>query len=208
MLPSSGPVSAVHWTHNNSMQRTASPPLMPTLGGNRTCRRGQRAMGPILRASLYGALFVALLSLGSGQLLAGLGVARPLSIGIVQMAGVIVTLSGSIIALWCVLIFARIGRGTPIPLDPPRRLVVCGPYRVVRNPMAIGVGVALAGVALFYESVQFLLAVAVFMIGIHLMVMLYEEPTLRRTFGSDYVAYSERVNRWLPRLRGAAPGDP
>jgi len=73
--------------------------------------------------------------------------------------------------------------------------------------MAIGVGVALAGVALFYESAQFLLAIAVFMLGIHAMVRFYEEPTLRRTFGSDYVAYCERVNRWLPRLRGAGPGD-
>ena len=84
----------------------------------------------------------------------------PSSIGIVQMAGVIVTLTGSIIALWCVLIFAESGRGTPIPFDPPRRLVVSGPYRVVRNPMALGVGAALAGVALFYESAQFLLAVS------------------------------------------------
>lgn len=157
---------------------------------------------------MYGALFIALLSLGSGQLLAGLGVTRPSSLGIVQMAGVIVTLTGSIIALWCVLIFAQIGRGTPVPLDPPRRLVVVGLYRVVRNPMAIGVGVALAGVALFYESAQFLLAVAVFMLGIHAMVRFYEEPTLRRTFGAEYVAYCERVNRWLPRLRGAVPGDP
>ena len=56
-------------------------------------------MGPLLRASMYGALFIALLSLGSGQLLAGLGVTRPSSIGIVQMAGVIVTLTGLIIAL-------------------------------------------------------------------------------------------------------------
>ena len=165
-------------------------------------------MGPLLRASMYGALFIALLSLGSGQLLAGLGVTRLSSIGIVQMAGVIVTLTGSIIALWCVLIFSQSGRGTPIPLDPPRRLVVSGPYRVVRNPMAIGVGVALAGVALFYESAQFLLAVAVFMLGIHAMVRVYEEPTLRRTFGADYIAYCDRVKRWVPRRRGAAPGAP
>ena len=156
---------------------------------------------------MYGALFIALLSLGSGQLLAGLGVSRPSSIGMVQMAGVIVTVSGSIIALWCVLVFAQSGRGTPIPLDPPRRLVVSGPYRFVRNPMALGVGVALAGVALFYESAQFLLAVVVFMLAIHAMVRFYEEPTLHRAFGSDYAAYRKRVNRWVPRLRGAGPGD-
>lgn len=165
-------------------------------------------MSALLRASLYGALFIALLSLGSSQFLAGLGVTRPSPMAFVQVAGVIVTLTGSIIALWCVVTFALSGRGTPIPFDPPRRLVVSGPYRVVRNPMAIGVGVALTGVALYYESAQFFLAVVMFMLGIHLMVRFYEEPTLRRTFGSDYVTYCERVNRWVPRLRGGRPGDP
>lgn len=65
----------------------------------------------------------------------------------------------------------------------------------------------MAGVALFYESAQFLLAVVVFMLGIHAMVRFYEEPTLRRTFGSDYVAYCERVNRWIPRRRGTVLTD-
>ena len=163
-------------------------------------------MGPLLRATLYGALFIALLSLASGQLLEGLGVTRP-STGIVQIASIIVTVTGSIVALWCVLVFARRGRGTPIPLDPPRRLVVSGPYRFVRNPMALGVGTALAGVALFYASGQFFLAVLVFMVGIDAMVRFYEEPTLRRTFGADYVAYCERANRWIPRLP-REPGSP
>jgi len=89
-------------------------------------------------------------------------------------------------------------------------------HRVIRwrgvpgcpNPMALGVGVALAGVALFYESAQFLPAVTVFVLGIHAMVRFYEEPTLRRMFRSDYVVYCERVNRWFPRLRGAEPDDP
>ena len=161
-------------------------------------------MGPLLRVSIYGALFVALLSAGASQLLASLGVARPPSFGFAQFAGALVTLAGAIIALWCVLVFATIGLGTPIPLDPPRRLVVRGPYRFVRNPMAIGVGIALAGVALYYESGQFLLAVAVFMLGIHAMVKFYEEPTLRRTFGSEYVAYCELVHRWIPSRASAA----
>ena len=163
-------------------------------------------MNPLVRASLYGALFIALLALGSGLLLSGFGDSRPSSIAIVRIAGVIVTLIGLIWALSCVLIFARKGRGTPIPADPPRRLVVSGPYRFVRNPMAIGVGVALAGVALFYESTMFFLVVVVFMLAHHVMVRFYEEPKLRRTFGSDYVAYCERVNRWIPRLRGAWGG--
>lgn len=163
-------------------------------------------MAPLLRAILDGALLVALPSLGFPGL-SGLGTAWPGWLGLARGAGIVLILGGSILALWCVLVFARLGRGTPIPLDPPRRLVVAGPYRVVRNPMAIGVGVALAGVALFYGSVAWLVFVAAFMLGIHLMVVFYEEPTLRRTFGSEYDAYRGRVNRWVPRLRGA-PEDP
>lgn len=119
--------------------------------------------------------------------------------GIVQIAGGVITLAGLAIALWCVLAFALIGWGTPLPFAPPRHLVLVGPYRFVRNPMAIGVGLALFGAALYYESVAFLAFVALFMLVIHAMVTLYEEPTLRRTFGADYVAYCEKVNRWLPR---------
>jgi protein-S-isoprenylcysteine O-methyltransferase Ste14 len=157
-------------------------------------------MGPLLRASLYIALFLALLSLGSNQLLTGLGVSRPSPAGVAQVAGAALVVAGALLALTCVFVFARRGRGTPVPLDPPRRLVVSGPYRFVRNPMAIGVGSALAGVALFYQSAQFLVAVVVFMLGIHAMIWLYEEPTLRRTFGPEYDAYCGRVNRWIPRF--------
>ena len=158
-------------------------------------------MGPLLRTLLYAALFVAFISLAAGQVLGGAGDARPSAIGLVRLAGAVVTGAGSALALWCVLIFARVGRGTPMPLDPPRRLVMDGPYRAVRNPMALGVGLALVGVALYYQSGRFFLAVVVFMLGVHAMVRWYEEPTLRRTFGVDYHHYCERVNRWLPRLR-------
>jgi len=160
---------------------------------------------PLLRATLYGALFVALLALAAGQLVAGSSAAAAPTWGPLQVAGVVATVSGSALTLWCVLIFARTGKGTPIPIDPPRYLVTRGPYRVVRNPMALGVGMALLGVAAYYESPRLLSAVALFMLAIHVMVVTYEEPTLRRTFGAEYVAYSERVSRWLPGRPASPP---
>jgi len=84
--------------------------------------------------------------------------------------------------------------------DPPRRLVVRGPYQFVRNPMYIGAGFALAGAALFYHSTAFLGYTALFVLVAHLFVVWYEEPTLRQTFGADYETYSRRVHRWWPRL--------
>ena len=103
------------------------------------------------------------------------------------------------LALWCVLTFALVGRGTPAPFDPPRRLVVRGPYRFVRNPMYIGAAIALAGAALFYRSLPLLGYLALFLLVTHLFVCVYEEPTLRRAFGAEYEAYCRRVRRWWPR---------
>jgi protein-S-isoprenylcysteine O-methyltransferase Ste14 len=96
--------------------------------------------------------------------------------------------------------FARFGRGTPAPFDPPRRLVVRGPYRFVRNPMYIGAGLALIGVAMFYRAPQMLVYVAAFWAITHAFILLYEERVLRRLFGREYDEYRRQVRRWLPRL--------
>jgi len=85
-------------------------------------------------------------------------------------------------------------------LDPPRRLVVQGPYRFVRNPMYLGAGTALAGAALFFQSLPLVGFTALFLLSTHLFVRWYEEPTLRRTFGEVYQAYCRKVARWRPRL--------
>jgi len=126
------------------------------------------------------------------------GIVQPVSIGAAQVGGVVVAASGAVLALWCIVAFVVIGRGTPAPFDPPRRLVVVGPYRLVRNPMYIGAGLALAGAALFYESWALFGYCAAFVSVTHLFVVAYEEPTLQATFGDPYVRYCERVKRWWP----------
>jgi protein-S-isoprenylcysteine O-methyltransferase Ste14 len=127
------------------------------------------------------------------------GIVRPVSIGAAQVAGVAVGASGAVLALWCIVTFIVIGRGTPAPFDPPQRLVVVGPYRLVRNPMYVGAGLALAGAALFYESWALLGYCVAFVLVTHLFVVAHEEPTLRATFGDPYVRYCKRVQRWWPR---------
>ena len=127
------------------------------------------------------------------------GIVRPVNIGAAQVAGVVVGVIGAILALWCIITITLVGRGTPAPFDPPRRLVVVGPYRLVRNPMYVGAGLALAGAALFYESWALLAYCAAFTFVTHLFVALHEEPALRTTFGSSYLRYCERVGRWWPR---------
>ena len=121
-----------------------------------------------------------------------------MSIGTAQVAGMVVAAGGSVIALWCIATFIVIGRGTPAPFDPPRRLVVDGPYLFVRNPMYFGAALALTGAALFYESWALLAYCAAFVVVTHLFVITYEEPTLRTTFGAPYESYCEQVQRWWP----------
>ena len=105
------------------------------------------------------------------------------------------------LALACILTFVFVGKGTPAPFDPPRRLVIQGPYRFVRNPMYLGAGFALAGAALFYQSIPLLGYAGLFILITHLFVVLYEEPALQRIFDGDYEAYRRRVGRWWPQQR-------
>ena len=151
----------------------------------------------LARTVTYASLFIGLVFLPS-RLLSSSGVTRPAAMGAAQMAGMLVAAIGAIVALWCVFAFALIGKGTPAPFDPPRRLVVYGPYRFVRNPMYLGAVTALLGAALFYESPILAAYAGVFLLVCHVFVLAYEEPTLTRLFGSDYDAYRGRVHRWLP----------
>lgn len=154
-----------------------------------------------VRAVTYATLFIGFVFVYiPGRLLSSTGLVRPVVIGAQQVTGMVVGVAGSANALWCIFTFASVGRRTPAPFDPPRRLVSRGPYRFVRNPMYIGAGLALAGAALFYQSWSLLSYAAFFFLATHLFVVCYEEPALRQTFGQDYGAYRARVRRWWPAL--------
>jgi len=154
-----------------------------------------------MRALTYASLFTAVVFVfAPAWVLGQAGISGPGSIGPFQIVGAALVLIGAATALLCVLAFARFGRGTPAPFDPPRRLVTRGPYRVVRNPMYLGAGFALVGAAAFYGSIAVLAYTGFLLLASHVFIVAYEEPTLRRTFGNEYVEYTRRVRRWWPRL--------
>ena len=156
-------------------------------------------MSVIVRAITYATLFVGLLLIYvPTRILSWSGIVRPAAIEGPQITGIVIGSTGALVASWCVFTFAWVGRGTPAPFDPPRRLVIRGPYRFVRNPMYIGAGLALSGAALFYESLSLLAYGGMFLLVSHVFVVWYEEPTLRQTFGPEYEAYYRRVRRWWP----------
>jgi protein-S-isoprenylcysteine O-methyltransferase Ste14 len=154
----------------------------------------------LVRALTYATLFIGLvLVFLPARLLSWSGVTRPPALGLPQATGILVATVGAALALWCVLTFALLGKGTPAPFDPPRRLVNRGPYRFVRNPMYLGAATALAGAALFYQSPVLASYAGAFLVMTHGFVVWYEEPTLRATFGPEYDEYCSRVQRWWPR---------
>jgi protein-S-isoprenylcysteine O-methyltransferase Ste14 len=99
------------------------------------------------------------------------------------------------------LTMAKIGRGTPLPLDSASKLVVAGIYAFVRNPMAIsGIGQGLA-VGLFLGSPLVLLYA---LMGGAIWQMIFrqlEEEDLHEKFGADFEKYRANVCCWIPRLK-------
>jgi len=113
--------------------------------------------------------------------------------------GVVLMLAGGIVGVTCIATFIVRGRGTPALFDPPTQFVAVGPYRWVRNPMYIGGFTLLLGFAIYLRSVSILLMVLALAPACHLLVVLHEEPSLKRKFGADYENYLRAVSRWLPR---------
>lgn len=126
-----------------------------------------------------------------------LGFALP---GWTRTLGVVFMAAGGILALACITTFFARGEGTPAPFDPPRKFVAAGPYKWVRNPMYIGGFITLIGFGLYEYSPVILIFAFPWLLASHLLVILYEEPHLRDTFGEPYEAYCRSVNRWRPRV--------
>ena len=116
-----------------------------------------------------------------------------------RILGVVVLVLGAALVVETTTRFVLQGRGTPAPWAPPERFVARGSYRVMRNPMYVGVLALILGQALLLgREILFVWAAAAWLL-FHLFVLFEEEPGLRRRFGGEYQAYCDRVARWLPR---------
>jgi protein-S-isoprenylcysteine O-methyltransferase Ste14 len=134
---------------------------------------------------------------------------RPAAPTVTSLAiGAIVISAGLALAAVTVWQFATVGHGTLAPWDPPRRLVVRGVYRYVRNPMISGVILILVGEAIATRSRAVLAWALGFFVINAIYIPLLEEPFLIRRFGDDYREYRRRVPRWVPRTRPWAPIPP
>ena len=122
-----------------------------------------------------------------------------------QVLGVVLIVAGLIPVVHAFAQFAKAG-GTPMPLAPTQRLVVNGFNRYVRNPMYAGLLIVILGQALLFGSLRLVLYAICAWIITASFVRWYEEPTLARTYGSEYEAYRRNVPAWLPRWHPSTPG--
>jgi protein-S-isoprenylcysteine O-methyltransferase Ste14 len=120
---------------------------------------------------------------------------------VAQVAGVGLLAVGLMLFVASLRRFATDGNGTLAPWDPPRGLVVRGPYRYVRNPMISGVIFVLFGEALLLGSRPHLMWALVFLAVNVVYIPLLEEPMLARRFGPSYEEYCRHVPRLIPRVR-------
>jgi protein-S-isoprenylcysteine O-methyltransferase Ste14 len=113
----------------------------------------------------------------------------------------VLIVAGLIPALESVRRFIYVGRGTLVPVAPPERLVVSGLYRYVRNPMYVGVMIALTGEALLFWNRGILIEAVLVCVGFDVFIRFHEEPSLASRYPEEYPSYKRNVPRWLPRLK-------
>ena len=120
-------------------------------------------------------------------------------VGFLEIASVVLALTGASMVVWVSVAFVTRGRGTPIPIEPPRDFVTAGLYRFVRNPMYIGALLTLFGEAALFRSAWILLYAGALWLALHTFTVLLEEPQLERRFGESYRTYKATTPRWIPR---------
>jgi protein-S-isoprenylcysteine O-methyltransferase Ste14 len=131
---------------------------------------------------------------------AGIDFTRPLDV-----VGLLCIGLGATLLATCIIEFARTGRGTLSPVDPPRRLVARGLYRYVRNPMYLSITTIVLGEVILTGSLALAVYWTLWFLGANLFVIGFEEPSLRDRFGASYDEYTRQVGRWMPRLRSGGP---
>jgi protein-S-isoprenylcysteine O-methyltransferase Ste14 len=152
-----------------------------------------------IRAHLYGAgvigLFVVLPAFVLPRLDARLPLIMP---DLLRYPGLLILLAGAALSYTSFWFFITKGRGTAFPTEPPKEMIIRGPYCYVRNPMYVGNLAIIFGEALLFRSPMLLLYAIAMCFVTHLYVTRSEEPVLKRRYGEPYLNYVRTTPRWLP----------
>lgn len=177
----------------------AGPDSQPT-----TSRRPLFQRVPLgLRMLFYGVFFLLAVLVGVPWAFYQIDVYFPavhVEIGWFRIVGAVLFGVSFVLYLVASYVLTRRGKGAYVEFDPPTELVVAGPYRYVRNPVAATLVAAMLGEAIALSSSGVLLMFCLFAGLAHLQVLRIEEPLLRKRYGQAYDDYCARVPRWIPRI--------
>jgi protein-S-isoprenylcysteine O-methyltransferase Ste14 len=123
-------------------------------------------------------------------------ISRPLSLAL----SLPFLIAGSCLWLWCAGKFFKT-KGTPVPVNPPPKLVTDGPYAYSRNPMMTGLFTVMAGIGILHGSITLTFIMTPLFVFMSILEFKYiEEPELQMRFGKEYREYKERTPVIIPRL--------
>jgi protein-S-isoprenylcysteine O-methyltransferase Ste14 len=112
-----------------------------------------------------------------------------------------IVIFGACISLWSAFHFLKV-KGTPVPVNPPPKLVTSGPFAYARNPMVTGIFIILFGLGILYSSVTLILLFTPLFISINIWELkAIEEPELEKRLGEEYIEYKSRTPMFIPGLR-------
>lgn len=117
-----------------------------------------------------------------------------------QICGIVLIFTGSVIGLICIVTLFITGNGTPAPFDAPKKFVSSGPYKFIRNPMYLGGLIILIGFGFYENSISIVLFSILWILSANIFIIYFEEPSLRKRFGSTYDNYCKTVMRWTPNF--------
>ncbi len=115
--------------------------------------------------------------------------------------GIISFFTGMYLLIVTCLLFHKIGKGTLAPWNETKHLVVEGPYKIVRNPMILGVMMILLAEAFLLNSYAILMYLIIFFVINTVYFKMYEEKKLIQKFGDEYIRYRNEVPMWLPMFK-------
>ena len=118
-----------------------------------------------------------------------------------KIFGFLFFIMGFFLVSYFTIIHMKTGRSTVLPvIDKPRKFIVKGFYKYCRNPMYLADLLIFLGGFLILGHLSLLLYFLISFPVVHLFVVNYEEPELRRIFGKQYIEYTKKVPRWIPKI--------
>lgn len=114
-----------------------------------------------------------------------------------KIIGLVSSAAGAAIVFHATFLFFRLGKGTPVPVEPPKKLVIKGLYKYTRNPIYIAYFLVFLGEFLLFGHILLFIYLLLTILFFHSLVVYHEEPILKKRFGASYMEYIKKVPRWL-----------